>query len=272
MVIVVFIVGGLISFLRLGYLEQGVPKYDISTWVEQNKIEKVLIVFAHQDDELLVSGSLAGLNAAGIKTSLLTLTNGDGERRSESVSIESLIKERKKELEAVAELLGIDTLEQGFFSDQGFMDVTDSEIKPIILERIRSFHPDTIITWDTEKGLYGHPHHVRVARLAIEICNENKMDPAFPVKAVYSSTVSVWIREALKKLSPMYQRRYYEISKGESIEPTFSLATSEFADYRRSAFAVYVKRGAVQGLNPLSGAPKVIEDFVFDREYFYQSY
>ncbi len=48
--------------------------------------------------------------------------------------------------------------------------------------------------------------------------------------------------------------------------------TKELANTRRNAFAVYAKRGAVRGLNPLSDFPEEIEDFVFDREYFYQSY
>ena len=89
---------------------------------------------------------------------------------------------------------------------------------------------------------------------------------------MYASTVSVWIREALKRLSPIYQRRYYEISDGESIEPEFSLETADFAESRRAAFAVYSKRVIVGGLNPLSGFPTAVQDFVFDREYFYQSY
>ena len=129
-----------------------------------------------------------------------------------------------------------------------------------------------IITWDTVKGLYGHPHHVRVGKLVVEICQENRENPEFPVKAVYSTTVSVWIREALKKLSPMYQRGYYRINSDESVEPEFSLKTKDFGAHRREAFAVYSKRRAVQSLNPLSGFPTLIEDFVFDREYFYRSY
>ena len=51
-----------------------------------------------------------------------------------------------------------------------------------------------------------------------------------------------------------------------------TVATLAFADERRRAFAVYSKRGAVRGLNPLTGFPDAIEGFVFDREYFYQSY
>lgn len=268
----VFVLAVGVIFLRLSYLERGVPVYEIEEWVDTEGIGTVLAVFAHQDDELLVAGTLAGLDAAGIETALLTVTNGDGERRSQGQSVEELVEERAEELRAVGRALRIDSVEQGFFSDDRFMDVPDASIKEIILEQIDRSQPNSIITWDTAKGLYGHPHHVRVGRLVVELCRENREKPEFPVKAVYATTVSVWIREALKRLSPMFQRRYYEISDGESIEPEFSLRTASFAADRRAAFAVYFRRRAVQSLNPLSGFPTAIEDFVFDREYFYRSY
>ena len=149
---------------------------------------------------------------------------------------------------------------------------SDDEIKQVILEEINDFQPDTIITWDTVQGLYGHPHHIKVGQLVVEVYEENGENTEFPVEAVYGSTVSVWLREVLKKLSPMYQRGYYRINSDESVEPEFSLRTKAFGEYRREAFAVYSKRRAVQSLNPLSGFPTAVEDFVFDREYFYQSY
>ena len=271
---------GIVAFLLIGflliysgrtwYLERDVPLSDIEAWVAQHRLTKVLLVFAHQDDELLVAGTVAGLDATGVKTHLLTLTNGDGEGRPDDQSIDQLVAERAAELEEVGALLGIDVVEQGLFSDLRFMEVPDVPIKIAIRERIESFEPDAIITWDTEKGLYGHPHHVRVARLSIEVAREYLTEGK--VIPVFSSTVAVWIREALKELSPIYQRRYYQISPGESIEPTFALSTGQLANTRRSAFAIYHKRGAVGALNPLADFPTHVEDFVFDREYFYQSF
>ena len=69
------------------------------------------------------------------------------------------------------------------------MDLSDDEIKQVILERIDQYQPDTIITWDTEKGLYGHVHHIRVGQLVVEVCQENSETPEFPVETVYGSTL-----------------------------------------------------------------------------------
>jgi len=267
--IALFLVLGVI-FARKVYLERGVPRYDIAQWAETNEINKVLVIFAHQDDELLVAGTLAGLDLAGVETMLLTLTNGDGSG-APGQSTEDRIAERAANLNNLAAVLQVDSVEQGFFSDSGFMDVSDDEIKQVILEIINDYQPDTIITWDTVKGLYGHPHHIRVGQLVVELCQENRENPEFPVDVVYGTTVSVWLREILKQISPMYQEGYYRVNDEESVEPEFSLATSDFGDSRRAAFAVYAAEGAVQSLNPFSGSP-MLEDFVFDREYFYQSY
>jgi len=217
-----------------------------------------------------VAGTLAGLDAAGVETMLITLTNGDGSG-APGQSTEDRIAERAANLNDLADVLQVDSVEQGFFSDSSFMDVSDDEIEQVILEKINDFQPDTIITWDTVKGLYGHPHHIRVGQLAVEMCEENGENPEFPVEAVYGSTVSVWLREILKQVSPMYQKGYYRVNDEESVEPEFSLVTSDFGDSRRDAFAVYAAEEAVQSLNPFSGSP-TLEDFVFDREYFYQSY
>jgi len=39
-----------VVFLRLYYLERNVPKHEIAQWVETNEINRVLVIFAHQDD------------------------------------------------------------------------------------------------------------------------------------------------------------------------------------------------------------------------------
>ena len=65
-------------------------------------------MFAHQDDELLVAGTLAGLDAAGVETVLLTVTNGDGERRRQGQSVEKLVEERAEELRTVGRSLRLD--------------------------------------------------------------------------------------------------------------------------------------------------------------------
>ena len=140
-----FLVMGVI-YLRVYHLERDVPNYAIEQWVEENEINKVLVVFAHQDDELLVAGTLSGLDAAGIETALLTVTNGDGERLSEGQSVEQLVSERAAELQAVADVLRMEAVEQGFFSDKYFMDVPEADIKQVILEKIHHYKPDTIIT------------------------------------------------------------------------------------------------------------------------------
>ena len=259
-------------FTRAHILDWELPNHEISTWVQKNDIKKVLAVLTHQDDELLMVGTLAGLVDAGVEVRLLTVTDGDGESRVLGQSVQDLIKERAAELNAVGQLLGVASVDQGYFSDLGFGEVAQADFDSLVLSKIEQYQPDTLLTWDTEKGLYGHKDHVRVARLLLDLCKRQEDDAQFSVNAVYSSTVSVWWRELLKKISPMYHQRYYAISNAESIEPEFSLSTRALAGERRAAFALYAKRGIVSGLNPFSGLPDFVGDAAFDREYFYKSF
>ncbi len=105
----------------------------------------------------------------------------------------------------------------------------------------------------------------------MQLCEENIDNTDFTVNTVYGSTISVWLRDILKQVSPMYEQGYYRVNDEESIIPEFSLATSDFGDQRSAAFEVYSNEPAVQGLNILSGFD-LLENFVFDREYFYVSF
>jgi len=124
----------------------------------------VLAVFAHPDDESLAcGGTLARLSDAGVRVVLMCGSRGE----SGSVSDPALLADgdlaavRTRELREAAAILGI--------SDVIVMDHPDgdlrwdrvSEFHEDIVEAIRTYQPEAVITF-AEDGLYWHLDHVGV--------------------------------------------------------------------------------------------------------------
>jgi LmbE family N-acetylglucosaminyl deacetylase len=125
---------------------------------------KILAIFAHPDDESYgPGGTLAHATGTGHIVSLLTLTHGESGSMgiSKSLSAEELAKRRRNELRCAAEKLGIQHLQIHNLSDKQLQDTPDHHGITIIMQEIKRFKPDIIITFH-ENAISGHPDHLVV--------------------------------------------------------------------------------------------------------------
>jgi len=83
-------------------------------------------------------------------------------------------------------------------------DYKDS-IKSVISDKINTFKPHFIITYDSEIGGYGHPEHRISAELSEKIFNENKNNADFPTKMIFQITLSDKLESFLVSKSPGYE-------------------------------------------------------------------
>jgi len=128
---------------------------------------KLLVVFAHPDDESMgMGGTLAKYAAQGIETHHLCATRGERgwfgpEEQNPGSSALGQIRER--ELTAAVRELGITGLE--------FLDYIDGEVDQAqpgeaigkIVSHIRRIRPDVVVTFPPD-GNYGHPDHIAVGQ------------------------------------------------------------------------------------------------------------
>jgi len=124
----------------------------------------LLAVFAHPDDESLACGGLLAWCAdLGARVSLLCVTHGE-DATSADLDRTALFRERARELNDAAQVLGI---REVFLLDypDGELPWLDAEravkLKADIAETIRLLAPDVVITFG-EDGLYWHPDHIAV--------------------------------------------------------------------------------------------------------------
>ncbi|MDS1272421.1 PIG-L family deacetylase [Lipingzhangella sp. LS1_29] len=144
----------------------------------------VMAVHAHPDDEVLgTGGALARYAAEGVRTVLVTCTDGrqgdgpngvkPGEAGHDGDQVALL---RESELDTSAKALGIAHVERLGYHDSG-MDGWDTNHHPEafanvavavaaerLAELVRHYQPQVVITYDANGG-YGHPDHIQAHRI-----------------------------------------------------------------------------------------------------------
>jgi LmbE family N-acetylglucosaminyl deacetylase len=146
----------------------------------------LMAVHAHPDDEASSTGGiLAKYSAEGVRTVLVTCTNGelgdlpggvkpDDEAHDEAVVVES----RLRELQESCRALGVTNLERLGYHDSGMAGwasndapeafaqlPVDTAAAPLI-ELIERYQPQVVVTYD-DFGFYGHPDHIQAHRITV---------------------------------------------------------------------------------------------------------
>jgi LmbE family N-acetylglucosaminyl deacetylase len=139
--------------------------------------KRLLGVFAHPDDEGLISGALLQYSTSGVETGLICATRGEVGEISDPIlaTPENLGQVREQELRAATNLLGVGNLWFLGYRDSGmagtpenqdphaFVQASAAEAVGKLVAIIRQFRPQVMITFD-ETGGYGHPDHIAIYR------------------------------------------------------------------------------------------------------------
>ncbi|MGH3547435.1 MAG: PIG-L family deacetylase [Pseudonocardiaceae bacterium] len=165
--------------------------------LEEGRSRRLLVVHAHPDDESITTGGLlARCGLAGIRTTLVTCTDGRyGPINPElglRLSPDELAEVRAAELDEAARILGISELRRMGHHDSNLTGLTQNHApqafwaQPIetlvamLVRIIREVGPHVVVTYDAF-GDTGHPDHVqahRVTMLAVAASAETRCFPA----------------------------------------------------------------------------------------------
>jgi N-acetyl-1-D-myo-inositol-2-amino-2-deoxy-alpha-D-glucopyranoside deacetylase len=141
----------------------------------------LLAVHAHPDDECLsTGGTLARYAAEGVRTVLVTCTDGAvGEISDPSLATpENLAEVRARELDESVRVLSISRLVKLGYRDSGMAGTADNDDPRSFLQSsfdeavervvrvVREERPEVVVTYN-ENGGYGHPDHIRAHQVAV---------------------------------------------------------------------------------------------------------
>ncbi len=170
--------------------------------------KRLLICYAHPDDESFGLGSLIGKYVAeGVEVSLICATNGDVGSVSPEMMVghTSVAELRLTELDCAAAVLGFKEVIKFGYRDSGMMNSPENadphslwqaplpEVAERIIEVIRRIQPQVVITFDPFGG-YGHPDHIKMNKATLEAFDRLKDDPARPQKLYYNAFPRLLLR------------------------------------------------------------------------------
>lgn len=145
----------------------------------------MMAVHAHPDDEASSTGGvLAAYSAQGIRTVVVTCTNGEfGDAPGgikpglDGHDEQAVAEHRLAELRESCAILGVSHLELLGYHDSGmpdwdykdrpdaFCNVPEADVAARISRLIEQYRPQVLITYD-DQGPYQHPDHVHASRAA----------------------------------------------------------------------------------------------------------
>ncbi|HMB63974.1 MAG TPA: PIG-L family deacetylase [Eudoraea sp.] len=231
--------------------------------------DRVLFVFAHPDDKILVAGTLAKLNAKNIDTGIVYLTRREAGPTGGLVPKENLGEERTKEVNSIKAILGIDYLKVFDFPDSGIPGVHPERIKQSLLESVNEFKPTIAVGFDETVGAYGHEDH-RLAGLYLhQLLDDSNIQS---IKSYYMVTLPEPMIKLALKISKIFQEHYPKDPAKGLPEANIAVNMWKYGSYKRKVLEAHKTQW------------KIIEDVqpyglkihpylyyrIFDREYYHK--
>ena len=129
----------------------------------------IAAIFAHPDDEVFsIGGTIARYAGEGVRCDLYCATDGDAGRAS-GVAVRSrteLAVRRRTELVEGARILGVAGIRHGGFADGELATVDPDALIGQIVEQLRRWRPQVVITFGPEGAPNTHRDHRAISRAA----------------------------------------------------------------------------------------------------------
>lgn len=196
---------------------------------EHRRPPRLLTVMAHPDDaELLVGGTLFHLKELGWELGIVTMTAGDC--GSTTRSRDEITRIRQAEAEAAAEYLGASYTCAGFRDLEVF---ANAESVRRMVEIMRSFDPDVVLTHSPVDYMVDHEETSRLARsasfgLAVPLYDTRNVPPA----RVGRATPALYYADPVEGIGPL----------GERIRPHFYVDITRQLERKREMLSRHVSQ------------------------------
>lgn len=180
--------------------------YPEDRFLDTVTIKKGLIVVAHDDDDCAMAGTIAKLTADGWTIRQLSLTKHvDPETGENAAPI--ICEGNEAILEDGIYRLGLDTMKVPYLPiplediEKQFLR---EKVAQALITKVNAFSPSVLFTLDNVKGGYGHPEHIFLSQLVLDLV----LDSSIVVQRIYQSVytdhmehtiVDTWLKERMEK-------------------------------------------------------------------------
>ncbi len=172
-----------------------------------------MCITSHPDDESgAFGGALLMAHEAGVETTVICLTEGQAaSNRGDASSSDELALLRRAEFAAAGEVLGVTRGEVLHFPDGKLARHDPTELVSVLVERIRQWRPQVVLTFGGEGGVNLHRDHTVASLVSTAAFHwagrravfpeqvDRGMEPYWPQKLYYAATPFLMVRDDEQK-------------------------------------------------------------------------
>lgn len=271
--IIIFIIGHLTYINSLSIADS----YPLDTFLQYQSNKNALIIVAHDDDAISMSGTISYLREKG--WGIKELCFYQGYKNKDSI--------RKKDLESVANFLGLkdveyydielrrdrDKIEKPWLPIP-YSDFDSAYNKIVAQNHIENFiqknNPSVIFTLDDVIGGYGHPDHVFISRLIKDYCEKHQHDSEFNVERIYQAVFDPQMNERILKDMEAFQLAKKVYTVEHSPKPDVYISIKGHETSKKKAMLMYTtEQNSLTKIWPYYNYyPASIYFKIFDKEYY----
>ena len=167
-----------------------VEMYPTDKTLESLENKRAMIVLAHDDDMCAMSGTISRLNSLGWEIRVISSPNNPGRDAAQIKACTFILDSVLFYRNSLDEIrLDLDTNKAPFRAiDRSLFPkiYKDSGLREEITEQINRFQPSVVFTLDDEMGGYGHPDHIMVSSMVLDLAHSKSIRPQFIYQSVYT--------------------------------------------------------------------------------------
>jgi LmbE family N-acetylglucosaminyl deacetylase len=197
-----------------------------------------MCITAHPDDESgAFGGALLMAHAAGVETTVICLTEGQAaSNRGDATSGEELAQMRRAEFAAAGEILGVTRGEVLHYPDGKLARHDLFEMTGVLVERIRQWRPQVVLTFGGEGGVNLHRDHTVASMAATAAFHWAGRATAFP-EQLDRGMQTYWPQKLYYSATPFLMVRDEEERANTCLTPcSLTLQLGEFGERKFDAF------------------------------------
>ncbi|MEM6803183.1 MAG: PIG-L family deacetylase [Bacteroidota bacterium] len=180
--------------------------YPEDIFLDTVKHKKALIIVAHDDDDCGMSGTIAKLTASGWTVKQLSLVSHLGTPPKQHAA-HIICAGNELILADGIYRKGLDTIKHPYLPiprkemEQQFLK---EKVAKALVSKIQENNPSVIFTLDNIKGGYGHPEHIFISQLVLDLFHRGDIAAQKIYQSVYTDhmekeIVDTWLKAKMEK-------------------------------------------------------------------------
>jgi LmbE family N-acetylglucosaminyl deacetylase len=173
--------------------------YADDTLLQQIDDKRAMIVIAHDDDMCGMAGTISLLNQQGWEIAVVSFSQSPERNAAQILACRDILDTVMfVDLKPGQYRNDLDSVENAYYAipPEKFEAVFNRAlIEEEYIRCIRAFNPSVIFTLDNEMGGYGHPEHVFISQIVIDLAAQQRIAPAWIYQSVYTDHMEQTIME-----------------------------------------------------------------------------